>query len=142
MPLRPPKPLPPPASANGERLALNIFDIGRIDKTMREILLLDKLDFSAHIWVDKERGDEAAVAFSCDLLTAACICDTIRSHDRSVKDYPTRVYLKKVVAWNKLPGAAVLTVVKNEKVQLNPEFFMVRYEKAAGIAPPMERVDF
>ncbi len=63
--------------------------------------------------IDKDRVDETAMAFSCSLLSAACICDTIRSHDREAGDYPTRVYIQRNPPdgpWTKLNSMTVLVV--------------------------------
>lgn len=106
-----------------ERLALNLFDLDRMDATIRQLFLGGKLDLSAAIKVDSKRFDEAAVAFVCPLLTAACICDTLRYHDRQVRNHPTRVYLQKARAWTKFPRDAVLAVVVDGKPKLNPEWF-------------------
>ena len=90
---------------------------------MRDILLAGKLDTTRWINANPTRMDEGAVEFTCDLLAAACICDTIRSHDRKVKEYPTRVYLRRAAAWQRLPNDAVLSVVEDEQVKLNPVIF-------------------
>jgi len=112
------------------RLAVNVCDLTRIDPTVREILLehggrtMGKLDVAAGvIRTDPERLDESAVAFACDLLTAACCLDVMRDHDRRVGDPPTRCYLKTAFAWNKLPAHAVLTLITDGKPALNPKWF-------------------
>ena len=105
-----------------ERLALNLFDIDRIDPLIG-IVMGGKLDLSKAIKVDPDRLDETAVAFSCDLLTAACICDTIRTHDKAVKDYPTRVYIFRRSAWSKVAGQGHLSIVVDNKCVLNPKIF-------------------
>lgn len=128
---------PEPAVVNGskERLSLNLFDLDRTDQLMRQLLLGGKLDLTQAIWVDKSRMDETAVAFTCDLLTAACICDTLRGHDRRAGDYPTRVYLQKAVAWNRLPNDMMLALVEDGKVVLNPRVFTIELERAPSVAP-------
>ena len=112
------------------QLAVNICDLTRIDPTVRAMLLGGKLDVaSGPIRTDPERLDESAIAFSCDLLTAACCLDVMRDHDRRAGDYPTRCYVKTASVWNKLPGRATLTVtitdkyLEHGKVVLNPEWF-------------------
>ncbi len=75
-----------------ERLALNLFDCDRIEPIVRQMMLGGKLVLEP-IRVDPQRGDEVGVEFSCDLLTAAALCDVIRSHDRELGDRPTRVYV-------------------------------------------------
>lgn len=117
----------PRSAVNGrrERLAINLCDVtdeARLSEFMRTTLLGGKL---AETWinVDPRQIDEAAVEFTCDLLTAACICDTIRTHDRLVKDSPTRVYLRRADAWRRLPGNVLLSIVSDGELKLNPIVF-------------------
>ena len=113
-------------SVRPESLAVNLFDItdtDRVPETIRDMLLGGKLDLANAIRVDPSRFDEVAVEFTCDLLTAACICDTLRQHDRTARQHPTRVYVRKATAWNKVPGDAKLALVKGEKLFLNPSIF-------------------
>ena len=111
------------------QLAVNICDLTRVGKEAREMLLGGRLDVAGGpIRTDPERLDESALAFSCDLLTAACCLDVMRDHDRRAGDYPTRCYVKTASVWNKLPGHAVLTVAVNDhenhgRATLNPEWF-------------------
>ena len=114
------------------KLAVNLLDLDRVHSVVRTILLGGKLDTSAVIIVDKNRFDEAAVAFTCDTLTAACICDTLRGKDRLNKVYPTRVYIQKKSAWNRLPHAVDLTVIEGNQVLLNPDVFQVGIGQKTG----------
>lgn len=121
-----------------ERLAINIFDLmGKVSATVRDALQLPKMlnrDRDSVIRVDEERTDETAVPFTCSLLTAAAVCDTLRNHDRECGDAPTRVYIQKGArAWERLPNHAVLTLARDGKVRLNPKWFDVRFE-----AKPLE----
>lgn len=107
------------------RLAINLFDLTRLDPLVRlNLALAAQLDAAAGpIRVDKDQPDETAVAFKCNLLRAAALCDVIRNHDRKVGDPPTRVYLKRQV-WARLPGATTLTVVgEDDDLRLNPTWF-------------------
>ncbi len=131
--------VPSEQKKDGERLAVNLFDLDRIDPTIRSMLLGDKVDLTA-IRVDKDRGDEVAVAFTCDLLSAACICDTLRSHDKRAGDYPTRVYLFKRTAWSRVPGSIMLATVKDGSCTLNRTIFNVEVALAKPVAPPRSRV--
>lgn len=106
-----------------ERLALNLADVGRVPDSVRQMILAGKVDTERYIKTDPQRPDEAAVLFTCDLLSAACICDTLRQHDEKAGDPPTRVYVCRAQAWVRLPGDAVLTVVANGKVGLSPAVF-------------------
>lgn len=114
-----------------DALAINLLDLDRIPQPMRGILLDKKVDISKAIFVDKNRFDEVAVAFSCELLQAAGTCDVIRLRDKKNGDYPTRVYLRRNKAWTKLAGDKMLCVVSNGKVVLNPEIF----PEAGYVAP-------
>lgn len=107
-----------------ERLAVNLCDCDRIDPTIRGILLSGKLDLSDAIRTDPQRMDEVAVAFSCDLLVAACIVDTLRFRDRSAGVHPTRCYVNKSGStWVKIGGSQNLTELVGEKIVLSSEIF-------------------
>lgn len=105
------------------QLAINFLDLDRNPPLIIGLLLGDKIDKTTPIVMDKSRFDEAGVVFTCDLETAACVCDTIRTKDRNEKRYPTRVYLRRHEAWRKLAGADVLALVEGDKVVLNPKVF-------------------
>lgn len=108
-----------------ERLAINVFCLDRIDPVIRANLLKDKLDLTKPIrtdWDRKDAKDEVALVFKCDLLTAATVCDVIRAEDKKAGDFPTRLYLLRK-EWSRIPSYVVLTVMKNDKVVLNPKIF-------------------
>ena len=109
-----------------EQLAINVIDLDRIPRMILELLLPGKLDLTQTINANPKMIDEAAVPFCCDLLTACCICDTIRQADRRHGRYPTRVYIKRSKSWSRIPGKAALTVVQGEKVLPNPQLFEFR----------------
>ena len=129
-----------PPSEEGLALAINIADATRIADMVRQMLLVGKLDRKQVIQIDKKRPDEAAALFICNLLTAACICDTIREHDRRAKDYPTRVYIRRKTAWEKLSGNVQLSVVVGDKVVLNPKIFPPKPAKIVDSPLPLRRV--
>lgn len=127
---KPPVPAAPAAPAvpspikNGrEQLAVNVFDLDRLEPSVRALMLAGKLDGSL-IRIDPERPDEAGAVLSCDLLAAACLLDVIRSQDRKAGDYPTRVYLKKRT-WSRIPSDAILTLLVDGTLMLNPAYFGV-----------------
>lgn len=67
---------------------------------------------------------EVAVGFTCSLRDASILVDVLRSEDRKMGDPPTRVYIyKRPVGWKRLPKDAVLTVIMDAKVHLNPKVF-------------------
>lgn len=135
MPRKGPPPLSVEAKPEGvEAIAVVIADLDRIVPSIRQMALSGKLDLSTPIRVDPERMDETAVRFSCDLLTAATLCDVIRANDRKAGDHPTRVWVKRR-AWTKLPGTAMLTLIERGAVVLDPEWF-----GAAGTNGRMESV--
>lgn len=122
------------------RIAVNIVDLSRVDETIRQLLLAGKVDRSAVIRTDPDRPDEAAVAFSCDALTAACICDTIRDHDRRVGDHPTRAYVQRAGgAWVKLPREAMLSRVVGGQPVLDPSIFPESVKPSGRDAPKPKR---
>lgn len=114
----------PTTEATPIRLAMNLFDSERIVPDMRAKLLSGLLDLKV-IRVDKSRPDETAVAFKpdLDLLYIATICDIIRDHDRDGGDYPTRVYIKKATAWERIPADTRLTHMEDGKSVLNRKLF-------------------
>lgn len=112
----------------GVRVAINLKDLDRIVPAMRQSLLTGKLALAeGAIRTDPARADEAAVAFCCDALTAALVCDIVRSHDRRAGDAPTRCYLFRK-AWSKVPGTVALSVVEDGQAKLNPALFGERIE--------------
>lgn len=125
MPPVPTKPQP----SRPERIAVNLKDLDRVNPSLRAQLLKGRLDLTRAVSPGDDVKD-AAVAFSCDLLTAACVVDTLRSHDRDVGDPPTRACVQRApgLGWTKLPGELQLTKVVAGQVILNPTAFppMVR----------------
>lgn len=101
-------------------LALNLFDLDRLDPQLRASLLGGKLDLSRPIRLGK--ADEVAVGLVCSTLTAALAIDVIRSEDRRHGDEPTRAYIHRG-DWERLDPSAVLTVMREGKSRLNPIFF-------------------
>lgn len=138
------------AGRRRERLAINLFDLERIEPHVRRLLRLGELLGREPIRVDAERPDEVGVEFACDLLQAACLCDVLRLGDRNGGRYPTRVYLHRERAWTRLPGHAVLSVVdprdadrtgRPEPVLLNPQWFAPLPAELPP-PPPAVRVEF
>src|SRR5258708_5913057 len=93
------------AEARKERLAINLVDLDRIEPVVRSILISPYVNKNPAdiVKADRDRMDEMAVIFTCHLLQAACICDTIRNKDRAAGQYPTRIYLQKRegLAWER-----------------------------------------
>lgn len=105
------------------RIAINLFDLtDRVPDHVRVSLTGGKIELKP-LLVNSDDAKETAVAFSCDLLTAASVCDYLRRLDRKVGDFPTRVYLKKRSAWAKVPGHQALTIVIDGKPALHPVLF-------------------
>lgn len=106
-------------------IAINLFDLDRLDQRLRSQLLAGRLDLKRPIVMDKNLEDEVAVAFCCNILAAACICDSIRAHDRRAEDSPTRVYIRRTGNWTKVAREAQLTIVIDDRSILNPKLFKV-----------------
>lgn len=121
-----------------ERLAVAIADIDRMPADVRKKLLKDKLDLENVIrHAGQLRQEEVpSVMFTCSLLTAAKICDIMRSNDRAVKDEPTRVYLKKELTWARVPLDKSLTITIGHDVMLNPAVFAPDAPPTALKVPP------
>lgn len=125
-----------------EQLACNVFDLDKVDPSVREKLKLsDKISRqTVDMRFDRvKESDEAAVVFNCDLLTAALICDILRSHDREMGDSPTRLYLKRK-SWSRIPSYVVLTVVVNGHTELNPEVFPTAVPLVDLVPLPPKRI--
>lgn len=105
------------------QVAVNLADITRIPQLIRNILLRDKVDLSYPIQTDKNKFDETAILFTCDPLTAACVCDTMRNKDKTEGRYPTRCYVRTNKAWKKIAGSDKLAIVVDEQIVLNPKVF-------------------
>lgn len=107
------------------RLAINLPDLDRIQEDVFEIILGGKL-YNEPIQVEPKATDGVAVEFSCPLLMAASICDTIRLHDNNAGEYPTRVYLHKgkpESPWQEIPRDTVLVYSSKGQLVLNPKVF-------------------
>lgn len=132
-------PKPTQITERKERLAISLVDIDRIPSEVRQIMLGGKLDATKAIKIDKTKLDEIGVLFTCDLLTAGTISDLIRGHDKKLGDYPTRVYIQRAIAWERLPADTLLTIVKDGRVILNPKVFPDKLiEVDAAPAVPMK----
>lgn len=128
-----------PQEERRERLAVSLADLDRVAPALRAGLLAGKLDLSQAIRVGQDRMEDVpAVVFTCDLLTAATICDILRSHDRQHGDPPTGLYINKDRAWTRVTNGTVLTVIVNGKVKLNPVVFPAALTDAAP--PPAKKL--
>jgi hypothetical protein len=101
------------------KLAVNLLDLDRLDPLLRQILLGGKLDVDNLVMV----GKEVCVAFTCDLLTAACTCEGIRVFDKKAQRHPTRTYINRGDGWVKLTGLDTLVVVEGNRCKLNRDLF-------------------
>lgn len=127
-----------PAAVCTARLAINVDDIQRLSPENRRSLLGGRLRFTdgrEDQWVRVKVGNrtEAAVEFSCNLLEAATVCDVIRDRDRGIGDEPTRVYVMRRDAWDRLPSATALTVVRGSSCVLSEAVFSVEWEASAPV---------
>lgn len=125
----------PDLPEEGTALAINLLDLERVHPTVRESLLGHGL-FLLHqrpVLMDRERMmDETGLAFACPLLQAAAICDLIRDHDRKAGDTPTRVYLRRVRAWEKV--SAEVSLMQGDR--LNPKVFPPQRAAATDLVIP------
>lgn len=119
-----------------EVLAVSFLDLERLNPELRKGLLAGRLDQSQGAI---KIGNEVAVAFSCDLLSAACLCDTLRRWDVPAKHKPTRVYVKRGSLWSKVSDTQTLSVLVNGVAVLNPELFPVVADAKLRSAPAIQR---
>lgn len=116
-----------------EQVAINLFDLERIDTAVRNSLLIGRLDPISSFDVDTGRKSDVAVKFSSDqeLLPCCCICDIIRSTQRAEGDRVLRVYVSidygeswKLVGSNDLLTLADQADKDSENpIRLNPDIF-------------------
>jgi hypothetical protein len=133
---------PSDAGEREEQLAVNLWDLDRIDGDTRRELLGGRLAPGAAPIDLRDRfgAEDVAVVLACPLLEAAIVCDLLRNADRALNDSPTRVYiLAPGRPWARLPGTAVLT---RPDGTLNHELFPTKVEAAAvnAAAPPPRHV--
>lgn len=131
----------PAAPERRERLAVNMKDLEHAPAGFRNVAVNELLDVSK-AGVVNESVEDAAMPFRCDLLTAASFCDVLRGIDRRAGCRPTRVYLQRVAAWDKLAESAVLTVLTNGKPALNPELFPPVAQAGSAEPPAMKPIQF
>jgi hypothetical protein len=113
-----------PELTRKERLAINLFDVtDQVPDDVRQLLLHGNIDVTQHVRSDDEQPDETGVQFTCDLLRAGAICDSIRNADRRAGRVPTRVYIFRERAWTRLPADADLLRVVSGRCYLNPRVF-------------------
>ena len=113
------------------------FDLDRLAPQLRSSVVAPRLDLTKPIDMsyDRKNETEVAVQFSCDLLSAAIICDTLRSHDRAAGDTPTRLYLFKK-AWTRIASHVVLTTQDDDgRCRLSHEVFPQSVEPAPVTRP-------
>lgn len=108
------------------RIAINLDDLDRMPDVIRRKLLAGKVAVKP-IRVNSI-NDETAVPFTCDDLTAACICDLIRSNDAKLEETPTRVYLKRGAGWNRLRTEDSLSILIDGRPMLSPALFGTKLE--------------
>src|ERR1019366_3431319 len=102
-------------------------------------MLGGNVNITEPVVVDKDTNEIGAMLM-CDTITAAALCDVIRSHDRRCGDRPTRVYVRRGNTWKKVSGVTPLAVVVNGGLQLNPEMFpSAAKQKVVVSAPPVRR---
>lgn len=111
------------------KLAVSMEDLERLSPLARAGLTAGRLDLSRIVKVGEDRIKAVpALAFSCDLLTAAKVCDIMRAQDKKVEDKLTQVYVLKDRVWSRVPWNVTLTVARQNGdgrpvVQLNPDIF-------------------
>jgi len=127
-----------------ERLAINVYDLERADEPFLRRLELRKRLIDRPISMDEDKKEpdvkNVALEFSCDLLTAASICDVIRSHDQRSGDYPTRVYIFRKSAWSQLSQSAILVETVDDEMRLSRKVFPQEINVEDLIPPPVQRL--
>lgn len=118
-----------------ERLALAVEDLFRLLPEQRKKILKGKLNVSELVNTSGEGAKRVpAVAFTCDLLTAALACDAVRSTNRRLGEPPARIWVFRQT-WSPVPGNAVFTLDDGGKAVLNPDVFRIELAPVALVAP-------
>lgn len=126
-----------------DRLAINLFDLDKLDETIRAMILLDKLDLQRPIRVEQDNIRETAIRFKCDILTAATACDVLQSQNRKLGEPEVRLYLNRGQGWVKIASRSILTVLVNGKAKLNPVVFKaLKIESGDAIPLTPQRIEF
>lgn len=125
------------------KLAISMSDLERLSPSARAGLTTGRLDLSRIVKVGEDRVKPIpALTFSCDLLTAAKVCDIMRAQDVKVGDKLTQVYVLKDRTWSRVPWNVQLTVAVPDgdgqlQVKLNPAVFG---QEVAPVAAPVDAV--
>lgn len=139
MPVPVHQPVPSTTSPQEERLAVNLFDLNRVEPSLFRLLFAKRLELNKGkaIRVDPKVTTETALPFHCSLIEAATACDILRNENRKLKEPIARVYVNRGRGWVKLPSTVFLTLAMGESCILNPEVFgqAMSEELAGPIAP-------
>lgn len=115
-----------------ELVAVNLFDLDRIDEETRQGCLAGRLDPYATFDVDTGRKSDVGVRFKTDqdLLTCCCICDIIRGVQRKKGVKVLRVYVSTDhgKSWRTIGSSVLLSLISmngmGETVTtVNPDIF-------------------
>lgn len=125
-----------------EQLAVSLQDLARLDPLLRAKLLKGRLEAAFDPFLAEHAKDSVAVLLPVPLLTAAAVCDMLRSWDRELGDRPTRLWLRPrpEASWRRLPSHVVLTAIKDGTVILNPRWFSVTVVTTAAAPAAMQVV--
>lgn len=113
-------------------LAVNLFDSDRIEPLTRQILLGGRVDADQAVLIQRGRSRDVALAFTCDLLTAACMVQAMRNMDVKAGRQPTRAYRLAVPpgdsgddppTWVAVPAEEPLILTRTNRCVLNPSVF-------------------
>src|SRR5689334_12692401 len=78
-----------------EGLAVNLYDLLRVDESYRDRLLAGLLDLDNPIYLDRTNGDEVALELRGDLFDLATRCDLLRADDAAHGRSPCRLYVRR-----------------------------------------------
>lgn len=127
--------------AENNRLALPVSVLELIDPGLRERLSLASRLERTPIRLDSDKVH--IVAFSCDLLTAALICDIIRSNDRKLGDRASPIYRQRSPGgkWVRASDTTVFTTTDTDgKAHLSVDVFPEVIKPEDLIPPSPQKV--
>lgn len=113
------------------RVAVNMFDIDRVDPLTRQIILGGRLNLDHAVLAGDQRRsspNDVGLEFTCDLVTAATMIHALRNMDAKHGRSATRAYKcddpkSPSERWHRLHADVPTIVIIDNRCTLNPEVF-------------------
>lgn len=105
--------MPKLPTSDKRRLAVAVDDLDRLAPEIYTQYIAGRLDLGEPFRVIDNNKPRALVAFACPLLEAALVVDHLRAKDRAANNRVLAAWFSLGGAWEKIPGATMLTVRMN-----------------------------